>query len=91
MRKYFVHKRYNRWKLIANREFLWKQSFAMQEKQRLHYMEWDDYGCRHELRTGTGENTDSATPGTFCVATIDQPTKYDVTSGKKRAERQNQT
>ena len=57
MKKCFVHKRYNRWKLIANREFLCKQSFAMPEKQRLHYMKWDDYGSRHELLTGAGENT----------------------------------
>lgn len=47
--KYFVPKPYNRWGVVANRELLWKQSFSLQEKQRLQYMDREDHGCRHEL------------------------------------------
>ncbi|KAL9958845.1 hypothetical protein ACROYT_G035914, partial [Oculina patagonica] len=49
MDRYYVPKPYNRRKLVANRELLWKQSFSLQEKQRLQYMDREDHGCRHEL------------------------------------------
>ena len=49
MDKYFVPKRYKRRKVVANRELLWKQSFSLQRKQRLQYMDREDHGCKHEL------------------------------------------
>lgn len=48
--RYYVPKRYNRRRLmVLDRDLLWKQSFALQEKQRLQYMDREDHGCRHEL------------------------------------------
>lgn len=47
--RYYVPKQYNRRKIVANCAFLWKQSFALQEKHRLQYMDREDHGCRHEL------------------------------------------
>ena len=40
---YFVPKQYTGY------ELLWRQSFSLQEKQLLKYMDKDDHGCRHEL------------------------------------------
>ncbi|KAJ7353779.1 hypothetical protein OS493_032364, partial [Desmophyllum pertusum] len=40
---YFVAKRY------AGSALLWRQSFSLEEKQLLQYMDKPDHGCRHEL------------------------------------------
>jgi len=40
MDKYFVPKRYKRWKMVVNRELLWKQSFPIQDIENNDYITW---------------------------------------------------
>lgn len=45
---YYVAKPYTGRRQVSNRDLLWRQSFSLQEKGILQYMDRDG-GCRHEL------------------------------------------
>ena len=45
---YYVAKPYTGRKQVSNRDFLWRQSFSLKEKEILEHMDRDS-GCRHEL------------------------------------------
>ena len=45
---YYVAKPYTGGKRVSNRDFLWRQSFSLKEKEILENMD-RDRGCRHEL------------------------------------------
>ena len=45
---YYVAKPYTGRRQVSNRDLLWRQSFSLEEKQILQYMD-RDHGCRHEL------------------------------------------